>query len=524
MPFYLDFTFSQKYIDFSKLRTGSSVRKREKNPLRRKIFTAWQPRVLRSVVITIKWLGATTLVSSSDNILDLLTNRCRKTIVSALPIVSQITVDKGVLLAHFKIGWFSGPLIGLLLCVQGLGAVPLDISGIVFEDANANGRLDADESTLPHVVLSDGMGVVLTDEWGRYRLSTESSRVLFVSLPGEYLAHNDFFEQLRAHHNGDIIDFPLVKHPWSDTFSFLFFTDSHVTPAEKYNAVAGLQAAVDHMNGQKAAFIISGGDLIMDALRACEDKSRAQYRIYQELISQLRVPLFNALGNHELFGIYLEGVGDDPCVVEEDDPLYGVGLYREYLGPDYYSFNYGSYHFVILNTIGVTKVRNSEGDTVRTYYGTVGPKQLEWLKKDLEMVPDEASIVLVSHIPFVSIGLTFAGYNQWQIVNYKLDDPEAISYTHVVNNASQVINEVLADRRVILALAGHHHNYEVTRWTTNEHDMTFVTGGAISGGWWRGDHRIAGSSWPEGYVLVNLREGRLEDLRYISYGWRGYKE
>ena len=140
------------------------------------------------------------------------------------------------------------------------------------------------------------------------------------------------------------------------------------------------------------------------------------------------------------------------------------------------------------------------------------------------MVPAEAPIVLVGHIPFVSLTLTFDGYQDWQVINYDLEDREAKSFVHVVSNTPRVINEVLAGRRVILALAGHHHNYEVSRWGDNEHDLTFVTGGSICGQWWAGDRRIAGSSWPEGYVLVNLKDGRLGNLRYISYGWSGYKE
>jgi hypothetical protein len=285
-----------------------------------------------------------------------------------------------------------------------------------------------------------------------------------------------------------------------------------------------MRAAVAHMNRQKAVLAISGGDLIMDALRACESEARAQYELYRELTFSLEMPLFNTIGNHELYGVYLEGVGADSCIVQEDDSLYGVGLYREYLGPEYYSFNYGPYHFVLLNTIGLTKVRNSQGDTVRTYYGTVDSLQMEWLRQDLQMVPAEAPIIFIGHIPFITAAHTFEGYSKYQVINYELDDPEAESYTHVVSNTSEVINEILGDRSLILALAGHHHHYEVNRWADSQHDASFVVGGSISGQWWQGDRRIDGSSWPEGYLLVHLNDGRLEDLEYISFNWKGYKE
>ncbi len=412
----------------------------------------------------------------------------------------------------------------VLICVRSGGAVALNISGTVFQDKNRNGHREARERPLPDVVISDGVHVIRSDQQGRYSLTTDNSRVLFVSLPGDHLASGEFYEYLRDHRDGDIHDFPLIKRGRGDDVSFIFFSDSHVTRKEKFNAVAGMKTAVAHMNKQKASLAVSGGDLIMDALGACESEAREQYHLYEELVSSLKLPLFNAIGNHELYGVYLEGVGDDSCIVQEEDPLYGVGLYRQFLGPDYYSFNWGPYHFVLLNTISLTRVMNAQGDTVRTYYGAVDSLQLEWLKKDLQMVPAEAPIILVGHIPFITAAHTFEGYSRYQVINHQLDDPKTESYTHVVENTPEVINELLGDRRLILALAGHHHHYEVDRWADSQHDAFFVVGGSICGQWWQGDRRIAGSTWPEGYLLVHLDDGRLEDLEYISFDWKGYKE
>ena len=404
-------------------------------------------------------------------------------------------------------------------------ATPVAISGIVFHDSDENGRLDADEHALPGVILSDGVQVLETDQWGRYRLETDDTRILWVSQPGEYRSAGNFYERLRAHHHGDIVDFPLIEHGCGDEFSFLFFTDSHVTDRKKFNAVAGMKAAVAHMNEQKGIeLVISGGDLIMDALRVCEPESRRQYDLYQDLVGELKFPLFNTVGNHEHFGVYLEGVGDDSCIVREDDQLYGAGLYREYFGPDHYSFNRGPYHFMVLNTISLTRMLNSEGDTVRVYYGNVSADQVAWMREDLAHVLPGTPVILISHIPFVTAVHTFEGYGEYQAINYRLEDPEARSYTHVVSNASQVINEVLAVHRFILALAGHHHHYEVVRWEDNRHDTRFVLGGSVCGQWWQGDRRIAGSTWPEGYLRVDLKEKGVEDLHYISYDWKGYKE
>jgi Icc protein len=409
-------------------------------------------------------------------------------------------------------------------CARGVNALPVHISGVVFQDTNGNGRQDHREPGLPDVVLSDGVEVIRTDGQGQYHLLSQDSRVLFVCLPGSYRANGDFYEYLRDHQDGDSVDFPMLKHPFCDDVSFLFFTDSHVTSEDRFNAIAGMKAAVEHMNGQQAALVISGGDLIMDALGTCESEVRDQFELYRDLISSLRFPLYNAIGNHEHYGVYLEGEGEDSCIVKENDPLYGVGFYREYLGPDYYAFNWGPYHFMVLNTIGLTNVLNEEGDTARVYYGNVGPDQIAWMEKDLAAVGLDNPIILIGHIPFMTAVHTFEGYSDYQIIGDRLDDPQARSYTHVVSNAAEVINGVLADRHLILALAGHHHHYEAVRWADSQHDATFAIGGSVCGQWWQGDRRIAGSTWPEGYLKVSLQKGKISDLQYISFHWRGYKE
>ena len=51
-------------------------------------------------------------------------------------------------------------------------------------------------------------------------------------------------------------------------------------------------------------------------------------------------------GNHDHFGII-----QSRSHVPETHPLYNRGMYRHYLGPEYYSFNYGGLHFIGLDTV-----------------------------------------------------------------------------------------------------------------------------------------------------------------------------
>jgi hypothetical protein len=78
----------------------------------------------------------------------------------------------------------------------------------------------------------------------------------------------------------------------------------------------------------------------------------------------------------------------------------------------------------------------------------------------------------------------------------------------VVNN-----REVLAlfeGHNLVLVLQGHLHAKELIRWG----DTTFITGGAVSGKWWRG----AWFGTEPGYNVVTLRGNRVE-WEYVEYGW-----
>ena len=51
-------------------------------------------------------------------------------------------------------------------------------------------------------------------------------------------------------------------------FTFVFMTDIHLSPEK--SAPVGFQQAIDTVNRLNPAFVITGGDLIMDALARAE--------------------------------------------------------------------------------------------------------------------------------------------------------------------------------------------------------------------------------------------------------------
>ncbi|MBU0520318.1 metallophosphoesterase [bacterium] len=270
------------------------------------------------------------------------------------------------------------------------------------------------------------------------------------------------------------------------TFTFAFMTDIHVQPERSGDV--GFRQAIAKVSELQPDFVITGGDLIYDALDETEERSKMLYDLYKNVINDLKMPVYNTLGNHEIFGLY-EKSGIDPSHQE-----YGKEMYKNRLGEGrtYYSFDYHGWHFVIIDAIGFTDNRR--------YYGHVDSAQLAWLEEDLKSIGSETPVVASLHIPLTTV------YVQM------LDGATAaIDSVGVVGNSREVL-DVFDDYNLQLVLQGHLHCVEEIIYR----DTHFITGGAVSGNWWRGPR----DGFEEGFVLVTVDKADTTfNWEYIDYGW-----
>ena len=72
---------------------------------------------------------------------------------------------------------------------------------------------------------------------------------------------------LSAHSNSDSVQ---------SSFEFVFMTDIHIRP--DMNAPKGFQMAIDAANQLKPDFVLTGGDLIFDALRGNQSRSPSSWK------------------------------------------------------------------------------------------------------------------------------------------------------------------------------------------------------------------------------------------------------
>ncbi len=265
-------------------------------------------------------------------------------------------------------------------------------------------------------------------------------------------------------------------------FSFAFITDIHLQP--EGDAVRGFLKAVDTINYLKPDFVITGGDLIMDALRQRHSRADSLYNLYQETVKALQMPVYNTMGNHEIYGIY-SGSGADP-----DDPDYGEKMFENKFGKSFYSFNYKGWKFMILNSI--------EDSGHDSYLGLIDPKQVEWIKEEIQKTDPATPIVISTHIPFLTVetqkyqGTTLANDSSLVIINGK------------------EIIDLFKGYNLKLVLQGHLHIYE----DIYIDSIHFITGGAICGGWWRGPYL----GHEEGFILIKVK-GDDFTSEFVDYNW-----
>ena len=265
----------------------------------------------------------------------------------------------------------------------------------------------------------------------------------------------------------------------NDSFEFAFLTDIHIRP--DMNAPVGFQMAIDKVNQLNPDFVLTGGDLVFDAMRGNQQKSDSLFTLYKNMSKGFKMPVYNCLGNHDLFAIYPESPEN------ETHTDYKYGMFERYFGETYYSFDHKGWHFIVLNSLDVTEDKK--------YKGHFHEKQLEWLKTDIEKVNNKTPIVIVSHLPMLSVRgqVTGTGGNS------------------MIDNVAEVF-KITENHNLKLILQGHIH------WKENgfvNDRFHYITGGSIAGNGWKGRRH----NTKEGFVYVKVN-GDGFSWEYIDHGWR----
>jgi len=317
------------------------------------------------------------------------------------------------------------------------------------------GKVLSGKKGIANVVVSDGFSVVLTDKKGNYNITPhELAGSIFMSTPSGYEFKTDYhiarqYETLGSRNQYDFHLEPLQRNDADHTF--LIWADPQVKTKKDVKQM--METAVPDVQQLLASFpkdtLVHGigvGDLVWD--------NHALFADYNAAVAQMKIPFFQALGNHDMD--YRMG-GD-----ETSDKTF-----KETYGPTYYSFNRGLAHYVVMDDVRYL-------GTEREYDGYITEMQLAWLKKDLEYVSKDALLIISLHIPVYNqvknktdLYALLKGYTNVHIMS---------GHTHInANNITEGIFE---------------HNH-----------------GAVCGAWWTGP--ICGDGTPRGYAVYEVKGTQL---------------
>lgn len=327
------------------------------------------------------------------------------------------------------------------------------------------------------VSVTDGYSVVKTDARGAYAITPRADAVfVYITRPSGYEVRGDWYKPLTAK-----VDFAL-KPAADDEHEYIFVhvTDTHVSA--DLRSLAGLSRFVGEVNAlsPQPRFVVNSGDLLSlhKALVSSPATGHANFRDYVGIMNHLAMPYYNVAGDHTDSSYRLEEFprGDHRC---------GKPLYWEYLGPHFFSFEYGKIHFVSVDFGYHLGQRQIQVGARKLEYPTheVQPMHVEWLKQDMSQrsrgtfVVTTAEYDLTKHCPGF---LEMAGQHD-----------------------------------VRLQLVGDHH---VVAYKARP--VPYRIGGALAGCWWNPKAgQLCPDLSPQGYLIYRVVGEKL-DYFYKGLGQR----
>ena len=369
------------------------------------------------------------------------------------------------------------------ILLMALLAAPACFGGVV------SGKvLESDGTPLAGIAVSDGCEIVYTDADGRYSIDTDKALgLVFVSTPSGYepaTCHGnrpDFWRLLTTPSDeSETVDFTLRKTDDS-RFALLALADNQISNRHGEvncfvaTTVPDVNATLDSLRSDGLnPFVILLGDQAHD----CYWKSN-RYGLPQAYsdIERIDARVYSVMGNHD----------HDPTAMNDVD---AGAEWRRFVGPEYYSFDKGGVHFVVLDDEEIVDngtTLSKDGECV--YKNKIRAAEMEWLRKDLARVDRSTPVVLAIHAPLLpSPGMDA----EWRLVN------------------GAELAALLKDFDHVEIISGHTHiSYAAEK--GNMHETNY---GAVCGSWWLNarvdlgnDNNLCREGTPSGYAVWSFDDG-----------------
>lgn len=316
------------------------------------------------------------------------------------------------------------------------------------------------------VSVTDGFTVVRTNAQGAYSFySHPDAAFVYLSLPAGYQIPVDrflphFYQWLKKGQSR--YNFELRKEIIDDSHHILIVgadpQPANAEAAQKWSHFANdyFKPVLQQYNALPKLGILCG-DIVGDDLSLFGNHKKA--------VEAMGFPTFQVIGNH-----------DENYEARTDEG--SQKTFRENFGPEYYSFNKGKIHYVVLDDVFYL------GKESR-YTGYVTERQMKWLENDLRFVPKGTTVIVSVHISFEYDTQRPAGSELLAL-------PDDSPVTNVVH-----LYKLLEPYKVHI-MSGHTH------WNQSfgNNNIFHHVHGAICGAWWGGETSFDGA--PLGYSIYEI--------------------
>jgi len=376
------------------------------------------------------------------------------------------------------------------------------VCGVRAQQPTVTGRVTCKGRPVAGAVVSDGDLVTRTGADGRYAMcSGKPCGYVFLSIPSGYEAETD---GLIPRHFGytthcavDTVDFEL-RRVNNDAFTLFVSADTHLRgdpeeldlPQFRRWYLSSISREIRGTKGP--VYSLHLGDMTTDIMW---HRNEFGLRKYLDAMKTYPSPVFHLPGNHDNERFIDAGVPDAQWDSIAQAP------YRSVIGPNYYSFNLGCAHFVMLDNTVVRHGRSGvrKGRYVSHNDYRLDERQLRWLGRDLETVESGTQLVVCMHVPVFG----YAGIGG--------DGRGEICIRPGMEALHDQIMPLLERFENVRFLTGHCHRFINVQVSERIFQQSVVSASAVS---WKisGPEKrlVCDDGSPGGYMVFRFRGGRTE--------------
>ncbi|QYU66251.1 metallophosphoesterase [Leptolyngbya sp. 15MV] len=247
------------------------------------------------------------------------------------------------------------------------------------------------------------------------------------------------------------------------------------------------------------SLVITGGDHIMHSMDQLKSRVEALWAMWHRVKrEECRFDTFPVIGNHDCWGWH------PASEAAEGDPRRGKAWALEglELRQRFYSITgrVPGWRIIVLDGV--------QPHPERMYQGRLDDEQFEWLRGELAATPATEHVLIATHIPILSVGVTLN--SRVFVQGGRKTDIDARDMHTDASRVLALLDEFPQVRGVI---SGHLHQTDRVEYAgpraaaEGRPPIVHLCNGAASGAWWRGTNINS----PQAYALLDLHaDGRIE--------------